>query len=128
MTTRPTLLAHLAAKLSHQPETVATEALGHILHGSEAGTNALREFLQSAGVDVGRINTVSTEVTGDGGERPDLACMDGNGTERVLVEAKFWAGLTTNQPTTYLDRLPETDRQPCSLLLLRSGWKRSGPS
>ena len=116
MTTRPTLLAHLASKLSHQPETVATEALGHILRGSEAARNALQEFLQSAGVDVGRINTAWTEVTGDDGERPDLACMDGNGRERVLLEVKFWAGLTANQPATYLDRLP--DDRPSALLVV----------
>ncbi len=116
MTTRPTLLAHLASKLSHQPETVATEALGHILHGSEAARDALQEFLQSAGVNVGRINTIGTEVTGDGGERPDLACTDGNGRERVLIEVKFWAGLTANQPATYLDRLP--DDRPSALLVV----------
>ena len=116
MTTRPTLLAHLASKLSHQPETVATEALGHILHGSEAARNALQEFLQSAGVDVGRINTAWTEVTGEGRERPDLSCMDGNGRERVLLEVKFWAGLTANQPAAYLDRLP--DDRPSALLVV----------
>ena len=116
MTTRPTLLAHLASKLSHQPETVATEALGYILHGSEAARNALQEFLQSAGVDVGRINTAWTEVTGESGERPDLACMDGNGRERVLLEVKFWAGLTANQPATYLGRLP--DDRPSALLVV----------
>ncbi len=116
MTTRPTLLAHLASKLSHQPETVATEALGPILRGSEAARNALQEFLQSAGVDVGRIHTAWTEVTGDGGERPDLACMDGNGRERVLIEVKFWAGLTANQPAAYLGRLP--DDRPSALLVV----------
>ena len=116
MTTRPTLLSHLASKLSHQPETVATEALGHILHNSEAARNALQEFLQSAGVDVGWINTASTEVTGDGGERPDLACTDGTGRERVLIEVKFWAGLTANQPAAYLDRLP--DDRPSALLVV----------
>ena len=30
---------------------------------------------------------------------------DANGTERVLIEAKFWAALTDNQPVSYLDRL-----------------------
>ena len=119
MTSRPTLLAHLASKLSPQPETVATEALGHILHGSEAARNALQEFLQSAGVDVGRINTVWTEVTGEGGERPDLACMDGSGRERVLIEVKFWAGLTANQPAAYLSRLPD-DRQSALIVVAPS--------
>ena len=116
MTSRPTLLAHLASKLSPQPETVATEALCHILHNSEAARNALQEFLQSVGVDVGRINTVWTEVSRVAGERPDLSCMDGDGRERVLIELKFWAGLTANQPATYLSRLP--DDRPSALLVV----------
>ena len=42
--------------------------------------------------------------------------MDGNGRERVLLEVKFWAGLTANQPVTYLDRLP--DDRPSALLVV----------
>ena len=38
-------------------------------------------------------------------ERPDLAGFDRDGHERVLIEAKFWAGLTDNQPVAYLERL-----------------------
>ena len=119
MTSRPTLLAHLAYKLSPQPETVATEALGHILRGSESARAALQEFLLSAGADVGRINTVGTEVRGDGGERPDLACTDGDGRERVLIEVKFWAPLTENQPAAYLARLPD-DRASALLVIAPS--------
>ena len=32
------------------------------------------------------------------GARPDLARVDQDGEDRVLIEAKFWAGLTENQP------------------------------
>ena len=121
MQSRPTLLAHLAYKLSSQPETVATEALGHILHGSKAAREVLQVFLESAGADVGRINTVGTEVTGEALERPDLACMDEDGRERVLIEVKFQAGLTSNQPGTYLSRLPE-DRTS-ALLFIAPSWR-----
>ena len=121
MQPRPTLLAHLAYKLSSQPETVATEALGHILHGSEAAREALQGFLESAGADVGRINTVGTEVTGEALERPDLACMDEDGRERVLIEVKFQAGLTGNQPVTYLSRLP--DDRTSVLLFIAPSWR-----
>lgn len=119
MQPRPTLLAHLAYKLSPQTETVATETLGHILHGSEAARKALQGFLESAGADVGGINTVWTEVAGEGRERPDLACMDEDGRERVLIEVKFWAGLTGNQPGTYLSRLPD-DRASVLLFIAPS--------
>ena len=105
MSTRPTLLAHLSWKFSHQPETVATEALAHILSGSAAARNALGSFLQSHGADVDAVVRVRTEVTGEEGDRPDLACFDADGTERILIEVKFWAGLTSNQPVAYLERL-----------------------
>ena len=121
MQPRPTLLAHLAYKLSPQTETVATEALGHILHGSETARKALQTFLESAGADVGRINIVGTEVTGEAGERPDLACMDEDGRERVLIELKFQAGLTGNQPVTYLSRLP--DDRASALLFIAPSWR-----
>ena len=38
--------------------------------------------------------------------RPDLVGLDRTmGKECVLIEAKFWAGLTDRQPKAYLDRL-----------------------
>lgn len=49
---RPTVLARLSWKFSHQPETVATEALGHVVSESVA-REALSMFLRSNGVDVG---------------------------------------------------------------------------
>jgi hypothetical protein len=35
-----------------------------------------------------------------------LIGLDAKGVERLVVENKFWAGLTENQPVGYLDRLP----------------------
>ena len=116
MTEKLTLLAQLSKKLSHHPELVATEALGHILAGSEPAREALRAFLQANGPDIGTIATVRTEATGDDRERPDLACSDQEGKEHLLIEAKFWAGLTDNQPVTYLRRLG--DERASALLVV----------
>ena len=116
MTEKLTLLAQLSKKLSHHPELVATEALGHILAGSEPAREALRAFLQANGPDIGTIATVRTEATGDDRERPDLACSDQAGEEHLLIEAKFWAGLTDNQPVTYLRRLG--DERASALLVV----------
>ena len=116
MTEKLTLLAQLSSKLSQHPELVATEALGHILAGSEPAREALRTFLQVYGLDIGPIATVRTEVTGDELERPDLVCSDQASKERLLIEAKFWAGLTENQPVTYLRRL--RDVRPSALLVV----------
>ena len=55
-----------------------------------------------APLDVGRI--AAEERHGDG--IPDLTIRDAGGVVRVLVENKFWAGLTEMQPVGYLDQLP----------------------
>lgn len=104
---RTSLLAKLAPMFSGQTENVAVEALGHILAGSQPARDALSDVLRSGGAEVGKIAEVRTQVIGEDGARPDLGAFDEDGSEHVLIEAKFWAGLTENQPLTYLQRLPE---------------------
>ena len=100
-----TLLAHLAWKLSDRHEGIAVEALGYIFRSSQA-RRVLEEMLRARGADVGSIEEVRTQATGKEGARPDLAGVDRTGLERVLIEAKFWAGLTGNQDDpTKQDRL-----------------------
>lgn len=111
------LLAHLAWKLTNQTETLATEALGYILSQSAACRESLRETLRAGGAEVGPIARVETEVPGEKGERVDVVGFDGHGSERALIEVKFWAGLTENQPNTYLGRLPQ-DGKPAVLLFV----------
>ena len=111
-----TLLAHLIPKFAH-PENVAVDALGHILTQSPAARAALGDLLRDGGADVGPIARVTTQAAGEDLERPDLAAFDDRGGERVLIEAKFWAGLTENQPVAYLERLPG-DEQPAALLFV----------
>ena len=114
---RPSLLAYLAYKFGGQTETIATEALGYILSRSTTARNALRDLIGNGGVDVGPIARVQTEVIGDKMERVDLSAYNDAGEERVLIEAKFWAGLTGNQPSEYLKRLPNDD-EPAALLFV----------
>ncbi len=92
-----------------QTENVAVDALGHILRGSEAARGALVDALRSGGTRLGPIVDVRTQATGEDSTRPDLAGFDEKGTERVLIEAKFWAGLTESQPVAYLERLSESE-------------------
>ena len=116
MTANRSLLAHLSRRLSGQTEDLAVESLGHILSTSAASRQALTDVLGNCGVEIGGISRVETQSTGGGGERPDLAGFDGDGRERLLIEAKFWAGLTGNQPVAYLDRLPPDS--PSALLVV----------
>ena len=114
---RRTLLAQLAPMFGSQTENLAVKALGHILSGSEAARSALAEVLQAGGAKVGEVAQVRTQDAGEDGARPDLAGVDQDGEDRVLIEAKFWAGLTENQPGGYLRRL-ESAPQPSALLFV----------
>ena len=117
------LLAHLAYKKftaqtqALQIETIATEALGYILSFSEAARNALRDMIRTGGADIDPIARVQTEVVGKKMERIDLSAFNEAGEERVLIEVKFWAELTGNQPSEYLARLPDDDK-PSVLLFV----------
>ena len=98
-----TLLAHLAGSLSRHPENIAVEALGYILK-SEPTLRVMEAVLKEGGADVGTIARVRTQFS-EGETRPDLVGLDRHGDKWVSVEAKFWAGLTENQPNAYLERL-----------------------
>ncbi len=109
------LLAHLAPRLSERIEDIAVEALGYIL-SSRAAMAALQGLLRETNVELPELDSIRTQVTQDG-TRPDLVGFGQDQTERLLVEAKFWAGLTDNQPNAYLERLPNDDR-PAALLVI----------
>ncbi len=118
---RPTLLEGLALRppLRGRTEDVAVEALGHILSTSEAARAALSDVVAAGGGQVGPIVRVQTQDTGEKGARPDLAGFDESGLDHVLIEAKFAAGLTPNQPVTYLKRLQRLpDGRPTVLLFV----------
>lgn len=101
-----TLLTHLAWKLSSRHEDIAVEALGFILRSASA-RRVLVELARDGGADPGEIVSVRTQVGGLDQTRPDLVGNDEQGNESLIIEAKFWAGLTSNQPNAYLERLPE---------------------
>ena len=111
-----TLLAKLAPKFRTNPEDLAVEALGHILSESKSALRTLSNVIEEGGANVGEIDLIRTQATGKEGERPDLAGRSRDGRERVLIEAKFWAGLTGNQPVAYLERLPSN--MPSALLFV----------
>lgn len=116
MSKETTLFAQIVPKFTERTEDVAVEALGYILSQSDAARRALENTLREGGTTVGSIARVRTQVTGGKRERPDLAGLDVDGAERVLIEAKFWAERTKNQPNEYLKRLPK-DR-PTALLFV----------
>ena len=107
MADNDTLLAYLVPKLTSGVEDAATEALAYILNKSTACRESLADLV---GIGTADIIRVETQVTAPDGSQPDLVCFDTGNEKRLIVESKFWAGLTDNQPNAYIGQLPETGR------------------
>jgi hypothetical protein len=106
MAAQQSLFAHLALKFGSHPENLATEALGYVLRCSRAARAAMASTMSAVGANVAEDAEYSTQSVGDDSARPDLVARSASGTEPLLIEVKFWAGLTDNQPVSYLRRLP----------------------
>lgn len=100
-----TLLAALTFRLSSHPENIATEALMHVLRAHPSAGLALLAQLSHSGLPKLEGLTFKSQVHGLDGSIPDLIGCDSSGEEILILEAKFWADLTDNQPETYLNRL-----------------------
>lgn len=116
-----TLFAHLAIRLGKHPENLAVDALGYILDRSAVAAETLARYLGDTGVAVPndlhyRIQATAT----DDPARPDLEAVK-DGATRALIEAKFAAGLTINQPVGYLKRL--AGAAPGVLLFIAPGQR-----
>ncbi len=99
------LLAHLYPRIKGSQEDIATFSLGYILEQSvllnEVFTKLISDRLniETDGRLIYRCQDADTEFG-----RPDIAAYQ-NGQLKILCEAKFYAGLTENQPVSYLKRL-----------------------
>ena len=100
------LFGHLAARFSASPENLATESLRYILDRSPVANRAFLRGLARCGVALPARLHFATQVGGVDGAIPDLVGTDEAGRPILIAEAKFWAGLTDNQPLAYLRRLP----------------------
>ena len=111
-----TLLAYLVASFPGNTKNIATEALRHILDHSDACGVALNDVIQTGVRGVNAVTTIKSQVIHADGAQPDLVGFDETGLQRVLVEVKFWAELTQNQPNGYIKQLP--DDGPALLMFL----------
>ena len=97
------VLAHLVVG-QQDPEPAATRALGYLLRSGKKSKPLQAVIgLLPAGVQFAPGRVESEETHGD--NRPDVSIYDADGQLRVLLENKFWAGLTDQQPVGYLDIL-----------------------
>ena len=101
-----TVLSHLALKLATHPENIATEALGFILRTSAEARSAMASLVRQLGFDCPEGVNYQTQASNDDGSRPDLVGVTFGQKSSLVIEAKFWAGLTDAQPIGYLNSLP----------------------
>jgi len=100
------VLGHLARRFTVSEENLATEALTWILRDPLANS-ALCSLVRGAGTALPDGLTFIGQVGNLETGRPDIVGLDVKQTERLLIEAKFAAGLTERQPAGYLSRLPD---------------------
>lgn len=100
------LLAHLYSHIRGSQEDIATLSLQYLLSQSaalnEAFTSQVAMILE---INLGEMLKYSCQSVGENNERPDMSGVNNAGKEILLCEMKFYAALTPNQPTGYLDRL-----------------------
>lgn len=97
------LLAHLAGMFATQRyEDLASEALVYLLNRAPALRQAVDAILSTTSKPVEIASAHGQIVDSDSAARPDIELHDTTGTIVALIEAKFDAGLTINQPATYL--------------------------
>lgn len=112
------LFSHVIQKrLSRQNEDVATDALAYILQ-SEDAREAMMGLLRQVAPTLPalRFETQEATLTTETTIRPDMVGRAG-ARKHVFVENKFWAGLTDNQPVSYLKELAGFE-QPTVLLVI----------
>lgn len=99
------LLAHLYPRIKGSQEDVATFSLGYILEQSDSLNKAFTKLIgEKLGIDIGEQLLYTCQDADSEHGRPDIAGYK-DGVLKILCEAKFYAGLTGNQPTSYLERL-----------------------
>ncbi len=110
-----TIFSYIVQKrFSQVNEDVATDALAFILHSSERARNGFMKLLRGIEPDLPDLQFRTQQS--EGNIRPDMWGFDGS-DPRVFVENKFWAGLTENQPVSYLETLAGST-QPTVLLFV----------
>ena len=103
-----TILANVLLAGNTQVEPAATQALAYIFKSSNVLSAAFVEIFRAAGINIS-LGRIESEIVLDEGfvGRPDLTVYDDSGERRLLIENKFWAGLTAAQPVSYLENLPQ---------------------
>ena len=100
------ILAHIASDFISEYENVANSSIAYLLNEYPASHEALKSIL-----DVDEVpRYYKTEESTKSNGRPDVTGFDASNNKTVIIEGKFWANLTDNQPCNYLKELSETGK------------------
>lgn len=100
------LLGYLIPRIAKSEEPAATRALAYLLNESADIAQAFVDAVGRTGITTFTPGRIAAEEQ-HGDHVPDLTVRDTGGVVRILVENKFWAGLTDAQPVAYLEALPD---------------------
>lgn len=100
---KKSLLSHRASNFISEYENVANSSIAYLLNEYPASQEALKIILDVDEVPTYYVTELSTASNG----RPDVTGFDINGGKVIIIEGKFWANLTENQPVNYLRELAE---------------------
>ncbi len=99
------LLGQFYNRIKGSQEDIASEGLTYILQNSPESRKVINQIIKN-NTDLNFPDLVfQTQDIGENKERPDISGKDEDGNEILIIEAKFWASLTDNQPNQYLKRL-----------------------
>jgi len=100
------ILAHIASGFIPEYENVANSSIAYLLNEYPVSHDALKSVLDLEEVPRNYETERATESNG----RPDVTGFNVNHEAAVIIEGKFWANLTDNQPGNYLDELTENGK------------------
>lgn len=101
------LLGQFFTSIKGSQEDIASKGLAYILEKSISAKIVINNVIKNTtNLEFEKIKYITQNV-GKNKERPDISGMDDKGNEKIIIEAKFWASLTDNQPVEYLKRLKE---------------------
>jgi len=101
------LLGQFYNRIRGSQEDIASESLVYILKQSLESRKVVNQIVKANTNLMFSDLAYQTQNVGESLERPDISGKDETGKEVLLIEAKFWASLTRNQPNGYLKRLKE---------------------
>lgn len=103
---KQSLLSHIATNFTSEYENVANSSIAYLLNQYEIARVVLKNTLDVGSVPTYYVTELSTKVNG----RPDVTGLDADGTKSIIIEGKFWANLTNNQPNNYLKELNDSGK------------------